>query len=427
MAAHRQNVFWIPWNLIRVTMEKDGTLSFDYANFDSYVETFLEAGVDGRIEIQPVAKHGAKGWASAEILLQEITVKDAATGETVNLHPESGLGPLLQDLENHLEERGWLDRAMIHICDEPYFGNLASWKEASEFVHDHAPRIKRIEAIETRDFHGALEVWVPKLSHLRNWYDSFDDARSRGNELWYYICCHPTGRYMNRFLDYSLIKTRLLHWMNYRYDATGYLHWGFNFWKGDPFHPEVEDLPPGDRNIVYPGPENDPFTLLDSIRWEVQRDSIEDYEYLRLLEERHREVIERLGEAAEGFNPGARSQELCGKLVRSFTDYERDPTRFREIRADLAHEIEEALREPLILLDTVPSEDTYVVPAPTVVEFFGATRPGARLVVDGKEVPVAENGTFLCNKFFWEDRHTSRITVETDEGSKELFREFVAR
>jgi len=63
-----ENVFWLsPW-LIKTVREADGTLSFDYARFDRFVETFLKAGVDGRIEIQPVAHHAKGGWESTEIV-----------------------------------------------------------------------------------------------------------------------------------------------------------------------------------------------------------------------------------------------------------------------------------------------------------------------------------------------------------------------
>lgn len=427
MASHRQNVFWIPWRLIKVTREPDGSLAFDYSKFDRYVETFLDAGVDGRIEIQATAHRGKGGWESRDVIPMTVQATDRATGEAATLSAEEGLGPLLAALEKHLEERGWLERAMIHISDEPYLRNLESWREASAFVHRYAPRIKRIEAIESRRFDGALEVWAPKLSHLRNWYSYYDEARKQGSEMWYYICCHPPGVYMNRFLDYALIKTRLLHWVNYRYDLPGYLHWGFNFWVGDPFGPPPEGLPPGDRNIVYPGPEDNPYSLLNSIRWEVQRDSIEDFEYMWLLEQRNREVIEGLGEAAKGFDPRARSRELCGKLVRTFTDYEKAPARFQEVRATLGREIESALEEPLVLLESAPSEDSYVAPAPTVIEFDGVTRPGARVVADGSDVEVAEDGTFQFRVFSWKDAHTARVTVETDQGTKELVRVFEGR
>jgi hypothetical protein len=427
MGTHRQNVFWVPWRLIAVTRDADGALSFDYAKFDRYIETFLSAGVDGRIELHATAHRGEGGWSSPDVIPVTIQAKDAASGESVSLPPEQGLGPLLADLERHLEERGWLERAMIHISDEPHLGNIDGWRKASAFVHQYAPRIKRIEAIETRNFHDALEVWVPKLSHLRNWYPWFDDARKRGNEMWYYICCHPTGLYPNRFLDYSLAKVRLLHWINYRYDLPGYLHWGFNFWKGDPFAAPDKGLPPGDRNIVYPGPADNPYSLLDSIRWEVQRDSIEDFEYLWLLEHCHAQVRERLGDPAKDLDASARSRELCGKLVRTFTDYEKDPAGIASVRDQLTREIESALEPPLLLWQSAPPMDQYVAAGPTAVEIHGVTEPGARVSVNGRNVTLSQDGSFKGWVFKWDAAFDATVKVETDQGTKEQTRHFESR
>ncbi len=39
----------------------------------------------------------------------------------------------------------------------------------------------------------------------------------------------PAGRHLNRFIDYPLLKVRLLHWFNFRHNLTGFLHWGGNF------------------------------------------------------------------------------------------------------------------------------------------------------------------------------------------------------
>src|SRR2546425_842198 len=47
-------------------------------------------------------------------------------------------------------------------------------------------------------------------------------------------------------------------------------------------------LPPGDPHIVYPGKEK----ICNSIRWEMLRKGMEDYDYFRLVED----GIKRLGE-----------------------------------------------------------------------------------------------------------------------------------
>jgi hypothetical protein len=419
MAAHRQNVFWLSPTLIKATRETDGSLSFDYALFDRYVQTFLDAGVRDRIEIQAVASRPG-GWAGPNIVLHTITATDRATGKNVRLDPDQGLGPMLADLQKHLDTRGWLDRAMIHISDEPSHHNITSYRQAAAFVHKYAPRIKRIEAIETTNFDGALEVWVPKLSHLRHWWPRYDAARRNGAELWFYTCCHPYGLYLNRFHDFALTKVRLLHWLNYRYALDGYLHWGLNFWHGDPFGPPAKRWPPGDSHIVYPGPHGP----LPSIRWDAQRDGIEDYEWLRLLEQRHRDVIAKLGPAAAPFDPALRSMELCQQLVHSFLEYDARPGSLRRIRAAIADEIVAAPTEPLVIWKTFPDTRMALAPGPVRIQVVGVTRPGATVQVNGTPVTVAPDGAFDLHVPVKLKSPTITLTVEHDGRKKASRRTF---
>jgi hypothetical protein len=72
-----------------------------------------------------------------------------------------------------------------------------------------------------------------------------------------YTCVFPQARYSNRFIDYPLLKTRLLHRLNFRHGLSGYLHWGGNYWDTDPYqNTEVginagqDGLPPGDAFIT---------------------------------------------------------------------------------------------------------------------------------------------------------------------------------
>ena len=83
-----------------------------------------------------------------------------------------------------------------------------------DWVHQVAPNVRCLEAVEA-EYLGKLDVYVPKLSHLSLWYPRFDQVRKEGAELWFYVCCHPLGRYPNRFLDHSLLKTRVLFWIEY--------------------------------------------------------------------------------------------------------------------------------------------------------------------------------------------------------------------
>lgn len=89
---------------------------------------------------------------------------------------------------------------------------------------------------------------------------------------------HPKGEYANLFIELPLLKTRILHWINYRYQIPGYLHRGFDYWMGPDPHAETTSIQlesgtifvGGDNWLVYPGNRK----LYSCIRLEAMRDGI---------------------------------------------------------------------------------------------------------------------------------------------------------
>ncbi len=411
LAAHRQNVVLTPWTLIDVT-RSEGKLRFDYDRFDRYVALFEAAGAADRIELSHVGHFGPGGWSGREIVLSKVSVADAAGGQRQSLDFDHGLAPLLADLQRHLDQRGWLDKAMIHIADEPSINNIESWRAASARVHRAAPRLRRIDAIETIDFSGRLEVWVPKLSHLDRWRSAYQARRGDG-EFWYYICCHPLGNvYPNRFLDDPTSCVRVLHWINFADDLAGYLHWGLAAWGDDPFGPPSDRLPPGDTHVIYPGKDGP----LDSIRWEIQRESIEDFEYLHLLGEKTAALKRQLGDVADWLDPQRRAKELCRRVVPDIADTQRDPAKIMAARKAVAEEIIALNRPPLLVVQTEPPAGSTLVEGPINVEVRGITLPGAVVTVNGRRIDVRPSGYFASTTRPAGEDH--QVVVEVEQAGK---------
>jgi hypothetical protein len=211
---------------------------------------------------------------------------------------------------------------MQHLADEPIAQNIKSYRAMATLARKYAPEVRIIEACHTKDLVGAIDIWVPQLNYLQQDYAHYQARQQAGDEVWFYTCVFPQGEYANRFLELPLAKTRLLHWINYRYGATGYLHWGYNQWTAeDPFthttrpHGGPPYLPAGDPWIVYPGKDGP----LDSIRFEAMRDGIADCALLQALSERDK----------------AGAQELARKVVLAFDRYDTDVSAFRAVRHEL--------------------------------------------------------------------------------------------
>ncbi len=334
LAAHRQNVLLTPIFELIDFRNDNGRLGLDFTRLDRFVELFKREGVIGYIEGEHLGTRGPGGfWGAPDFVITTFRpqgaglVREQAT--VGSKQANAFLAEFLPALQAHLVQRGWINIYFQHLADEPIELNAASYNRLSAAVKRYAPRLRTIEAIICHDLTNDLDIWVPKV---QDWHKANDFYRSRvaaGNELWFYTCIlrkgdnfQAAGSYATRYLDYHLIKTRLLHWLNFYYDASGYLHWGYNQWAGVPPFVGVEQIftsdslmPAGDNCIVYPG-NSEP---LDSIRFEAMRDGIEDYELLRRLAE---------------VNP-EQARSIAAMVIHDFDDYELNPHTFRQARRKL--------------------------------------------------------------------------------------------
>ena len=324
MADHRHNVALIsPLGLAEYSA-KDGQLAIDFSRFDRWVRVFQEAGVIGRIEGGHIGGR-KEGWVSPFVVrIREITDGKVTSRSVEPDSPEADrfYAQFFPALVAHLKEMGWLECYMQHLADEPIPGNIESYRAMAALARKYAPELRIVEACHTKDLAGSMDIWVPQLNYLEQDYAYYQERQSQGEEVWFYTCVFPQGEYANRFLEQPLMKTRLLHWINYRYGATGYLHWGYNQWtEDDPYthstrpHGGPPYLPAGDPWIVYPGKEGP----LDSIRFEAMRDGITDHE-----------LLSQLGEK----NPKA-AVGLAEKHILAFDQYNTDIEQFRKTRKAL--------------------------------------------------------------------------------------------
>jgi hypothetical protein len=235
---------------------------------------------------------------------------------------EQYLRSFLEGLYAHLEEKGWKDSYIQHVFDEPHDREAPYYRKYGQIIQESLPGIPTIDAVSLRQdidfFADVCEIWVPVLSSFDHKLDLLRNHVKQGGQAWYYTCIGPQGRYLNRFIDYSLLKVRLLHWFNFRHNLTGYLHWGGNAWGPHPFD-NVQTvinsnrtlLPAGDNAIFYPDSQNN--SILSSIRLEAMRDGVEDYELLVVLARKDPDM----------------ARALAAEVIPHINDYIRDWKRFR--------------------------------------------------------------------------------------------------
>jgi glycosyl hydrolase family 123 len=330
LADHRQNVVLTPlMDLIQARAQGDG-LRYDFANFDRWVETFQKAGTIGTIEGGHLL--GRAGGYNGPLQV-EIFQLVGGQVKKVSLPPdnpdvERSMTQFLSALNSHLEQKGWKSIYLQHILDEAHGTEPQFYAKMASLVHSYLPGIPTIDAVDAAHMPELLQqncdIWVPQLGKFDDQMEMLRHRTASGREVWFYTCLVPRGHYPNRLMDFPLLKVRLLHWLNFKLQLTGFLHWGGNYWTPEPFkdtqpviNENTELLPSGDAFIVYP--DRPRKSVRSSIRLETMREGIEDYELLRLL---------RASSPAEG-------DRIITAAVSSFTEYIRDPVAFRKIEEGL--------------------------------------------------------------------------------------------
>jgi hypothetical protein len=334
LAGHRQNVVLTPLMDLVQARAEGGQIHYDFTNFDRWVETLQRAGVIGTIEGSHLL--GRAGGYDGALQVDTFQLVDRQV-KRVNLpadNPgvEKFMSSFLPVLNAHLEQKGWKPIYLQHILDEAHGNEPQFYAKMASLVRRHLPGIATIDAVDAAHMPQLLQencdVWVPQLGKFDDQTDILRQRVQNGREVWFYTCLFPRGKHLNRLMDFPLLKTRLLHWLNFKWDFTGFLHWGGNYWTPDPFkdtqpviNENTELLPPGDAFIVYP--DRAQRSVLSSIRLETMLQGIEDYELLRLL------AASRPSEA----------QRIADSAVSSFTEYVRDPVSFRNIERSLLEEL----------------------------------------------------------------------------------------
>ena len=246
-------------------------------------------------------------------------VKDEVPPET-DIYYGNYFKQLQEMLVSHKlpDGRTWLDIYAQTIRDEPTDEHAPAWNAVARMIKKWAPGIKLVEPIETDLIDPELlDFPCPTLGAISG------NLATGNQRQWMYICSQPQGEYANRFIRMPLIKTRIVHWVNYRYNATGFLHWSLNGWTfvDDPYGDLTGEHMGGDTFLIYPGYHE----VYPSIRLCAMRDGIRDFDLLRM--------VERISPS--------QAEDFCTRLVQDNATYNTDIKSFRKLRKDILEYLEQ--------------------------------------------------------------------------------------
>lgn len=248
-------------------------------------------------------------------------------------------GDFLQVAADHYRAKGTIDHILQYIYDEPFL-----WKNREEQIGALNEIYAKSREVGFRNFlttepspeYPNIDVWCPlfygALSHL----PENRKVQKEGQEVMWY---HNEFYTINR----TALNARLVGWFTWRYDFDGYLIWSMNYWaEGNPWDQVRLD---GDGYLIYPNPagEGKPFS---SIRWELFREGIEDYDYFVLLKERAEAVLSDDGAPAERKQLARESLALFDEIPKLIPEdattlnTNRNPADYADLRERMGDAIE---------------------------------------------------------------------------------------
>jgi len=290
---------------------------------------------------------------------------------------------LLSAVDAYLVERGWQDVGYYYVQNEPQGPedyDLAAFlakltKEAAPNLRIAISEEPKPEIAEHAMAGGyTYDLWWADLSHFEPGYA--EQRQAAGDEVWWYFLYGDLPPHFNPItIDHSGLETRIAHWAAWRHRIRGFAYYSVTGWGGDPYaNPRPQGTPQnGDGFLLYPPTAEG--ELVTSIRWELLREGVEDFEYLLL--------------AAGGSLP-ATSATVAGcdvsvdSAVSSVTAFTRDTSALKHLRDELGFFLE-GQRDGCPLLDsTLPGVH------PRAAYYLNFQDPAGEpaadpLVVDGHE------------------------------------------
>jgi len=264
----------------------DGGYEFDMTLLERFMKLAKDSGIKWIEHCHLFSQWGATSAINiyADVDGEEKQIfgwDDAADGERY----AEFLRAYIPEFLKAAERQGFGNNILLHISDEPKEHQAGAYARALASVKELIGDRVMGDALSDYHFYEKGLVQLPIVDTCRaNDFDGRCD-----NFMLYYTGGRPHSGLSNRLVGSSPMKTRMIGAQLFRYNAKGFLHWGYNYYYGrmthGVFNPAID--PYGYRNmagasyLVYPGFDR---TCQPSIREKQMGDAVSDYRALRLLE-----------------------------------------------------------------------------------------------------------------------------------------------
>jgi hypothetical protein len=219
----------------------------------------------------------------------------------------------LSAVESYFNKHGWKDHLVFNSpIDEPNtkqaYEETRRWAALVHEATTDVPFLATESPVSDNPDWGTLRGHVDNFSVHGNALNdpavkqAIREEQAKGGEVTWYISCDQAYPQPNYFIDAPALDLVMVPWITARYKMNGILYWATNFWSQTPnpwldavtfisgfecsggyvLNGEGMLLYPGDFTKIYTGQPNVNGPV-SSIRFELLREGIEDYDYLWML------------------------------------------------------------------------------------------------------------------------------------------------
>ncbi|TLX71676.1 DUF4091 domain-containing protein [Labilibacter sediminis] len=263
-------------SMVKWIKKTDGTWEYDFTVFDKYVTKLMSWGITEQIScFSPV------GWNESQIpYWNESTNQKATLNAPLNTSTYSTRwNHFLTAFKIHLDEKGWFDKTVLYLDEvseaklnnviSVVHGNDPDWKLGIAYSHGLSNESKS----HFYDISGILE-------------DASNQGITEGKVSTFYTSC--TQKNPNNYItpENNSAEMTWMCWHALSQGYDGYLRWAYDYWRlSDPFDARDGAHTAGDFSMIYRSSNTDPVNFLSSLRLEMLREGIEDFEKIKILKD----------------------------------------------------------------------------------------------------------------------------------------------
>lgn len=286
-----------PWNsqtydkypsMVKWIKQADGTFTFDFTHYDRYVQLAMEEGID-----QQIKSFSITPWDDKVFYLDQ----DSQSIVQVKLRPGSQewkdvWGQVLQAYINHLDEKGWFEKAYLALDERPIPVIQEVLSLVQTYKNKDGKSLKVSAAIDYAAENKAILNKIDDISvsmgHITDPEDLRNYAQQRRESGKTTTMYSMVGQYPNSFTRSAPVEAAWVLLYAHSLGLDGYLRWAYDAWVKDPLvsvdHWYWEG---GDPFFVYPADkESEDKTPRTSPRFEYLKFAKRLIEKMKFLSEK---------------------------------------------------------------------------------------------------------------------------------------------